>query len=127
MYGRLDCLINNAGWHPDHRPIDDFSVEEFEALLRLNLVSYFAACKYALPHLRQARGSIINMSSLVGVLGQERAATYVSTKAAIIGLTKALAIDEAQNGVRVNAVLPGTIATPLLDHFVQSTAESRGR
>jgi len=120
-YGRLDCLINNAGWHPDHRPIDEFSVGDFESLLRLNLVSYFAASKYALPHLRRVHGSIINISSLVGEIGQERAVTYVATKAAIIGLTKALAIDEAQHGVRVNAVLPGTIATPLLDHFIGST------
>jgi NAD(P)-dependent dehydrogenase (short-subunit alcohol dehydrogenase family) len=120
-YGRLDCLINNAGWHPDHRPIDDVSVEDFESLLRLNLVSYFVASKFALPHLRQARGSIINVGSLVGELGQERAVPYVATKAAIIGMTKALAIDEAKHGVRVNAVLPGTIASPLLDHFIEST------
>src|SRR5262249_19158247 len=54
-YGRLDCLINNAGWRPPHRPIDDFSVEEFRALLDLNLVSMFAACKFALPHLRKTK------------------------------------------------------------------------
>jgi NAD(P)-dependent dehydrogenase (short-subunit alcohol dehydrogenase family) len=123
MYGRLDCLINNAGWHPDHRPIDDFSIEDFEHLLRLNLVSYFVASKYALPHLRKTRGSIINMSSLVGEVGQERAVTYVATKAAIIGMTKALAIDEAKNGVRVNVVLPGTVTTPLLDHFIKSKSD----
>ena len=118
-------MINNAGWHPDHRPIDEYSIADFEYLLRLNLVSYFVASKYALPHLRKARGSIINMSSLVGEIGQERAVTYVATKSAIIGMTRALAIDEAQRGVRVNAVLPGTIATPLLDHFIQSKATRR--
>src|SRR5215204_2185269 len=59
-FGRLDCLINNAGWHPPHKPIDDFPVEEFRALLELNLVSVFTACKLALPHLRPARGNIIN-------------------------------------------------------------------
>ena len=88
--GRLDCLINNAGWHPDHRPIDGFSVEDFESLLRLNLVSYFAGCKYAMPHLRQVHGSIINVSSLVGTIGQEWSVTYVATKGAIIAMTKAL-------------------------------------
>ena len=106
--GRLDCLINNAGWHPDHRTINGFSVADFESLLRLNLVSYFAGCKYALPYLRQVRGSIINISSLVGVIGQEWSVTYVATKGAIIAMTKALAVDEARNGVRVNVVLPGT-------------------
>lgn len=72
-FGRLDCLINNAGQHPPHQPIDDFSVEEFEELLQLNLVSIFAACKYALPHLRKTRGSIINLGSIVGAMGQWQA------------------------------------------------------
>jgi len=120
LYGRLDCLINNAGWHPDHRPIDDFSIEDFKDLLQLNLVGYFAACKYALPYLRKTHGSIINISSLVGNIGQEWATTYVTTKGAITAMTKALAVDEARNGVRVNAVLPGVISTPLHKSFVES-------
>src|SRR6266478_5903210 len=62
-YGRLDCLINNAGWHPPHKSIDDFSIEDFRDLLELNLVSILAACKFALPHLRQVQGNIINLSS----------------------------------------------------------------
>ena len=120
LYGRLDCLINNAGWHPDHHVIDDFSIEDFEYLLRLNLVSYFAGCKYALPYLRKTQGNIINMSSLVGEIGQEWASTYVTTKGGITALTKALAVDEARNGVRVNVLLPGVIDTPLSDTFIKS-------
>jgi NAD(P)-dependent dehydrogenase (short-subunit alcohol dehydrogenase family) len=120
LYGRLDCLINNAGWHPDHRTIDDFSIEDFENLLRLNLVSYFVGCKYALPYLRKTHGNIINMGSLVGEMGQEWATTYVSTKGGITALTKALAVDEARNGVRVNVVLPGNIITPLAETFIDS-------
>jgi NAD(P)-dependent dehydrogenase (short-subunit alcohol dehydrogenase family) len=120
LHGRLDCLVNNAGWHPDHRTIDDFSIEDFESLLRLNLVSYFAACKYALPYLRKTQGNIINMSSLVGEMGQEWATTYVSTKGGITALTKALAVDEARNGVRVNVILPGVIITPLAVGFINS-------
>jgi NAD(P)-dependent dehydrogenase (short-subunit alcohol dehydrogenase family) len=112
-YGHLDCLINNAGWHPPHKPIDDFSVEEFRALLELNLVSVFTACKLALPHLRRTRGNIINMSSLVAQIGQHHATTYVATKGALTAFTKALALDEAANGVRVNSVSPGNIFTPL--------------
>ena len=119
-HGRLDCLINNAGWHPDHHAIDDFSIEDFEDLLRLNLVSYFAASKYALPHLRKTHGNIINISSLVGSMGQEWATTYVTTKGAITALTKALAVDEARHGVRVNSVAPGVIATPLHRSFIES-------
>ena len=88
--------------------------------MRLNLVSYFAACKYALPHLRRTHGSIINMSSLVGAMGQEWATTYCATKGGITAFTKALAIDEARNGVRVNVILPGNIETPLEIGFIQS-------
>jgi NAD(P)-dependent dehydrogenase (short-subunit alcohol dehydrogenase family) len=111
LHGGLDCLINNAGWHPPDRTVDDFSVEEFKDLLQLNLVSYFAACKFALPHLRRARGSIVNLGSIAGRDGQWRGTTYSATKGAIHAFTKSLAIDEAANGVRVNAVLPGNIVT----------------
>jgi NAD(P)-dependent dehydrogenase (short-subunit alcohol dehydrogenase family) len=112
-FGRLDCLVNNAGWHPPHRPIDDVSVSEFTDLMRLNVTSYFELCKLTLPALRRARGSIVNIGSLVGTIGQEGATAYVATKGAIDGLTKALAVDEARHGVRVNAVLPGVIETPM--------------
>jgi NAD(P)-dependent dehydrogenase (short-subunit alcohol dehydrogenase family) len=121
--GRLDCLINNAGWHPPHRAIDDFSIQEFRDLLELNLVSIFAACKFALPHLRQTQGNIINMSSLVGTMGQLHATTYVATKGAITAFTKALAIDEAKHGVRVNSVSPGNIYTPLWQEGIDASDE----
>ncbi|PYS78732.1 MAG: oxidoreductase, partial [Acidobacteria bacterium] len=103
-YGRVDCLINNAGWHPPHKPIDEFTVEEFRDLIELNLVSVFNACKLALPHLRRTRGNIINVSSLVARIGQHQATTYAATKGAITAFTKALAVDEAAHGVRVNSV-----------------------
>jgi NAD(P)-dependent dehydrogenase (short-subunit alcohol dehydrogenase family) len=120
QHGRLDCLINNAGWHPAHKPIDDFSVEEFRSLLDLNLVSIFAACKFALPHLRKTKGSIINLSSLVGIIGQLHGTTYVATKGAITAFTKALAIDEAEHGVRVNCVSPGNVYTPLWQEAIDA-------
>jgi NAD(P)-dependent dehydrogenase (short-subunit alcohol dehydrogenase family) len=122
-FGRLDCLINNAGWHPPHRSIDDFSVEDFRSLLDLNLVSMFAACKFALPHLRKVKGNIINMSSLVGIMGQDRATTYVATKGGITAFTKALAVDEAAHEVRVNAVSPGNIYTPLWQEAIDASAD----
>ena len=122
-YGQLDGLINNAGWHPPHKAIDDFSVNEFRDLLDLNLVSIFAACKFALPHLRRTRGNIINLSSLVGSIGQLHATTYVATKGAITAFTKALAIDEAEHGVRVNSVSPGNIYTPLWQQAIDAAAD----
>lgn len=120
-YGQIDCLVNNAGWHPAHKPIDEFSIEEFRDLLDLNLVSIFAACKFALPYLRETKGSIINMSSLVAVMGQLHAVTYVATKGAITAFTKALAIDEAAHGVRVNSVSPGNIYTPLWQQAIDAS------
>ena len=121
--GRLDCLINNAGWHPGHKPIDDFSVQDFRTLLDLNLVSIFAACKFALPHLRKTKGNIINMSSLVGAMGQLHATTYVATKGAITAFTKALAIDEAEHEVRVNSVSPGNVYTPLWQEAIDGSED----
>jgi NAD(P)-dependent dehydrogenase (short-subunit alcohol dehydrogenase family) len=122
-YDRIDCLINNAGWHPPHKPIDDFSIDEFRDLLNLNLVSMFAACKYALPYLRKSKGNVINMSSLVGSMGQLHSSTYVATKGGITAFTKALAIDEAVHGVRVNSVSPGNIYTPLWQEGIDASAD----
>ena len=113
--GGLDSLVNNAGTHPVTRPIDDVPVEEFVGLLGVNLVSAFAACKAAMPLLRRRRGSIVNIASLVGLVGQEGAVEYCASKAAMMGLTKALAIDEGPHGVRVNAVCPGAVRTPLAE------------
>lgn len=120
-YGQIDCLINNAGWHPPHKPIDNFTETDFRELLDLNLVSIFSACKYALPYLRQTKGNIINMSSLVGAMGQIHAVTYVATKGAITAFTKSLAIDEAEFGVRVNSVSPGNIYTPLWQEAIDTS------
>lgn len=122
-YGRIDCLINNAGWHPAHKPIDDFSVEEFLELINLNLVSVFTACKFALPYLRHTKGNIINTASLVGTMGQHYATTYVATKGAVTALTKALAIEEAPHGVRVNSVSPGNIYTPLWQEAIDAASD----
>jgi NAD(P)-dependent dehydrogenase (short-subunit alcohol dehydrogenase family) len=122
-HGRLDCLVNNAGWHPPARPIDDFSVQDFRDLLELNLVSLFAACKFALPHLRQVQGNIINLSSLVGAMGQLHATTYVATKGGITAFSKALAVDEAAHGVRVNSVSPGNMYTPLWQEAIDAAPD----
>ena len=119
-YGRLDCIVNNAGWHPPAMTIDETSVEDYEALLRLNLVSTFMGCKFATPHLRKTRGNIINMSSEVGLIGQAAAPAYVSSKAGLIGLTKALALDLAPEGIRVNVVCPAGVMTPLMQEWANT-------
>lgn len=120
LIGRLDCIVNNAGWHPPAQSIDEVSVEQFEQLVRLNLTSTFVGCKMAVPHLRKSRGSIINISSEVAIIGQAAAPSYVSTKAGQLGLTRALALDLAPEGVRVNAVCPAGVLTPLVEEWAQS-------
>jgi NAD(P)-dependent dehydrogenase (short-subunit alcohol dehydrogenase family) len=122
-FGRLDCLVNNAGWHPPHQPIDAFTPADFRSLFELNVMSVFVACRRALPHLRQTRGNIVNMSSLVGVMGQLHATTYVATKGAITAFTKALAVDEAAHGVRVNSISPGNIYTPLWQEAIDAAPD----
>ncbi|XP_041673223.1 17-beta-hydroxysteroid dehydrogenase 14 [Cheilinus undulatus] len=124
IYGTVDCLVNNAGWHPPHKPTDDTSAEEFRDLLNLNLISYFLASKYALPYLRQRQGNIINVSSLVGSIGQKDAAPYVATKGAIISMTKAMAVDESRYNVRVNCISPGNILTPLWEDLASQTPDA---
>jgi len=113
-FGRLDCLINNAGIHPPAMRIDETSVADVEALLRVNFLSTFAASKFAAPHLRVTRGTIVNISSMTAVLGQEQSAAYSASKGAQLSLTKALALELGRDGIRVNAVLPSNVDTPLM-------------
>jgi len=122
--GRLDCLVNNAGWHPPHRPIEGFSLDEFRDLIELNVISVFALCQLALPLLRRTHGSIVNVASLVATLGQHHATTYVATKGAVLAFTKALAIDEAVHGVRVNSISPGNIYTPLWQQAIDAAPDA---
>ncbi|XP_060072395.1 17-beta-hydroxysteroid dehydrogenase 14-like [Ylistrum balloti] len=112
-YGKIDCLINNAGQHPPRTSIDEISGDDFRRLLDVNLVGIFLFSKIALPYLRKTKGNIINVSSLAGQIGQSGATAYVSTKGAITSFSKALAIDEAEHGVRVNVFSPGNVWTPM--------------
>lgn len=113
-FGRLDCLINNAGIHPPAMSIDQTSLKDLEKVLHINFVSTFAGCKFAAPHLRKTSGTIINMSSMTAVLGQENSAAYAASKGAQLSLTKALALELGRDGIRVNAVLPSNVDTPLM-------------
>jgi len=112
-FGRIDCLINNAGTHPPYKSIDETTSTEFLELFKLNTLSTFLMSKYALPHLRKTQGNIINISSISAVIGQVGAVPYCASKGAIAAMSRALAVDESQHGVRVNAISPGNTWTPL--------------
>lgn len=125
LFGRLDCVVNNAGTHPPAQWLEETSMEGFRQLLDVNLLGMFTLTKLALPHLRRSKGNIINISSLVGAIGQCRAVPYVATKGAVTAMTKALALDESQHGVRVNCISPGNIWTPLWEDLAASTPDPR--
>ncbi|KAL4224457.1 hypothetical protein ACF0H5_017909 [Mactra antiquata] len=122
-FGQIDCVINNAGQHPPMMRIDDISADQFRRLLDVNLVSYFLVAKYAMPYLRKTKGCLIQDSSLVAEIGQPGSCTYVATKGGVTSLTKALAIDEAENGVRVNTFAPGNVWTPMWDEGARATPD----
>jgi NAD(P)-dependent dehydrogenase (short-subunit alcohol dehydrogenase family) len=126
-FGRLDILINNAGYHIS-KNIEETSEEEWDFIINTNLKSVFLCSKYALPHLRKTQGCIINISSMVGLVGQSKAGAYSATKGGIIAMTKGMALDFAEDGIRINCICPGWIRTPLVDDwFSQQPDEQKAR
>jgi NAD(P)-dependent dehydrogenase (short-subunit alcohol dehydrogenase family) len=112
-FGRLDVLVNNAGIH-FARAIDEYTDQEIDRVLSVNLKGALHAVRAAVPHLRASQGAIVSVSSMTGLVGQDRGAVYVATKGALISLTKALALELAADGVRVNCVCPAGVDTPLM-------------
>lgn len=112
-FGRIDVLVNNAGIH-FARGIEEYSDEEIDRILAVNLKGALHAIRAAVPHLRATKGTIVSVSSMTGLVGQDRGAVYVATKGAVISLTKALALELAGDGIRVNCVCPAGVDTPLM-------------
>jgi len=119
-FGRLDCLINNAGIHPPDTPIESMKPEDALGVLRINFLSTYSMCYYALEHLKKTRGTIINVSSMTAVLGQKNSTAYAASKGAQLSFTKSLALECAPFGVRVNAILPSNVDTPLMRQWASS-------
>lgn len=117
-FGRIDVLVNCAGYFPKQLPIDEVTVKDFNDILTTNLVSYYALSRFAMPYLRTSKGNIVNIGSVIGTTGDEGAATYCATKGAIEAMTKSLAVDEARNGVRINEIKPGHICNEMFEKTV---------
>ena len=120
--GRIDILVNNAGYH-NSKGIETLTEEDWDSLVDTNLKSMFLCTKHALSHLKKSRGVVINMSSMVGLVGQPNACAYAATKGGIIAMTKNLAIDLAPYGIRVNVICPGWIQTPLVEEWFDKQAD----
>jgi L-fucose dehydrogenase len=127
--GRIDGLVNNAGVN-DRVSLAHGTAEQFETSLRRNLVHYFEMAQHALAALRKSRGAIVNVASKVAVTGQGGTSGYAAAKGAILALTREWAVDLLGDGIRVNAVVPAEVMTPLyrqwLDSFPDPEAKLEG-
>lgn len=117
--GRLDVLVNNAGMMQEAL-VEDMSLADWERNIAVNLTTPFMLIKAAMPHLRAAKGAIVNIGSIEGLGSNPKHAAYCASKSGLHGLTRAVAIDHGAEGVRCNAVAPGWIDTDLNMDFIES-------
>lgn len=115
-YGRLDIAVNNAGIAGPAAPVGEYPVDGWDKVIAINLSGVFYGMRYQIPAmLKNGGGSIVNMASILGKVGFPMSSAYASAKHGVIGLTETTACEYATQGIRVNAVGPGFIKTPLLD------------
>jgi NAD(P)-dependent dehydrogenase (short-subunit alcohol dehydrogenase family) len=129
VFGRLDFAFNNAGIEPRKpAPIADYDEEEWDRIIDINLRGVFLCMKYEIPLiLNSGGGTIVNTSSGAGIIGIKGSPAYTAAKHGVIGLTRAAALDYAAQNIRINAVCPGYIDTPMMDRFTGGTPEGRAK
>ena len=112
-FGKIDILVNNAGLSSSTK-IEDYTIEEYDKIANVNMKGVFVCSKEVVPYLKETRGNIINISSMVSIYGQPAGCVYPMSKFAVNGLTKSLSRELAQVGIRVNAVAPGITKTDMV-------------
>jgi NAD(P)-dependent dehydrogenase (short-subunit alcohol dehydrogenase family) len=113
-FGRLDYAFNNAGIEGDLGPTADYPEDAWHRVISINLTSVFLCMKYQIPHMLEEGGAIVNTASILGKVGFANTPAYSASKHGVLGLTKAAAQEYAEKGVRINAVCPGFIETPMV-------------
>ncbi|ANH04927.1 MULTISPECIES: 3-hydroxybutyrate dehydrogenase [Shinella] len=122
----VDILVNNAGIQHVEK-IEDFPVEKWDQIIAINLSSSFHTIRAAIPHMkRKGWGRVINVASAHGLVASPFKSAYVAAKHGIMGLTKTVALEVAENGITVNAICPGYVLTPLVEKQIPDTARARG-
>lgn len=127
-YGRLDFAVNNAGIEGVTAPTHECTEENWDKTIDINLKGIWLCMKHEIPFmLKQQRGAIVNVASVAGLIGFPGLPAYVASKHAIVGLTKTAALENAKQGIRINAVCPGVIKTPMVDRVTgkDKTAEKQ--
>ncbi|GIV98107.1 MAG: short chain dehydrogenase [Herpetosiphonaceae bacterium] len=114
-FGRLDYACNNAGIEGTLVPVADYPEESWNQVIAVNLTGVYLCMKYEIPEILKHGGAIVNMSSILGTVGFSGAPAYVAAKHGVIGLTKTAALDYSSQGIRINAVCPAFIVTPMLE------------
>lgn len=117
-YGQIDILFNNAGIYAPGT-VEETSMDDWNRSLNVNITALFLASKYAMPYLKETNGNIINTASAGGIIGFPDAISYATTKGAVISFTRAMAVDYAEAGVRINAICPGTGVTGMTKDLLE--------
>jgi NAD(P)-dependent dehydrogenase (short-subunit alcohol dehydrogenase family) len=114
-WGRIDMLMNNAGWQGNIAALTDYTDEHFDRVMAINVRGTYLGMKHTLPvMIRQRRGAVVNTGSLASYTGTRMLAPYTASKHAVLGLTRATALEVAREGIRINAVCPGPVDTAML-------------